>query len=69
MIDTDGAIRWEANPNYMASKLQPRKARVYTELGLSSATPIYEYLHCAPEAIQWVSDPARFSQLWPEFEP
>ncbi|MGA3199664.1 MAG: glucose-6-phosphate isomerase family protein [Halobacteriota archaeon] len=69
LIDASGEIRWQANPNYSASKLQPRKARTYTELGLSSGVPIYEYLHCAPGAIQWVSDPGRLSQLWPEFEP
>jgi glucose-6-phosphate isomerase, archaeal len=69
LIDTNGDIKWESNPNYSVSKLQSRKARAYTELGLSSGIPIYEYLYGDPEAIQWVSDPARLSQLWPQFEP
>jgi glucose-6-phosphate isomerase, archaeal len=69
LINTSGEIRWEANPNYVASKLQIRKARAYSELGLSSRTPIYEYLHHDPEAIQWVSDPARMSHSWASFEP
>lgn len=69
LIDRRGGIEWEANPNYLASKLQPRKARAYPELGLSAGIPIYEHLHCAPDAIQWVSDPARLSELWPHFEP
>lgn len=69
LIDTDGGIRWEANPNYLPSELQKKKARAYTELGLSSDIPIYEYLRRDPEAIQWVSDPAKLSRWWPEFEP
>jgi glucose-6-phosphate isomerase, archaeal len=69
LIDPNGEIEWEANPNYSASQLQNRKARSYGELCLSSQIPIYEYLRFGPEAIQWVSDPARLSALWPEFEP
>ena len=69
LIDAKGKIKWEANPNYSPSQLQIRKARCYDELCLSSEFPIYEYLHFAPEAIQWVSDPATLSPLWPEFEP
>jgi glucose-6-phosphate isomerase, archaeal len=69
LISTDGEIRWERNSNYLPSQLQQKKARTYPELGLAYTTPIYEYLHRDPEAIQWVSDPARFEQLWPKFEP
>ena len=69
LIDRNGGIEWEANPNYTASKVQLRKARAYPELGLSAEIPIYTHLDSAPDAIQWVSDPARFSELWPHFEP
>jgi len=62
-------IRWGANPNYSASRLHQKKARSYPELGLASKTPIYDYLRRNPESIQWVSDPARFRELWPRFEP
>ena len=62
-------IQWEANKNYSSSTLRRRKARAYPEFGLSLAIPIYEYLRQDPEAIQWVSDPGRFSLLWPHFEP
>ena len=64
-----GEITWEANPNYSASQLQQRKARAYPELGLSPERAIYENLRRDPESIQWVSDPARFRELWPHFEP
>jgi len=69
LMSAGGEIGWEANANYSLSKLQRRKARAYPELGLSSAMPIYEYLRQDPESIQWVSDPARLSHLWPQFEP
>jgi glucose-6-phosphate isomerase len=69
LIDRNRGIKWAPNPNYSASKLQSRKARAYPELGLSAEIPIYTYLHSAPDVIQWVSDPARFSELWPHFEP
>jgi len=69
LVGANDEIRWEANPNYSASQLQTVKARPYPELGLSSGTPIYEYLHRDPEAIQWVSDPARLEALWLQFEP
>jgi glucose-6-phosphate isomerase len=68
-IAEGGEICWEANSNYVASKLQQRKARSYPELGLSSVSPIYENLRRATESIQWVSDPARYRGLWLRFEP
>lgn len=69
LLDANGASTWEANPNYSASNLQIRTARSYPELGIASEMPIYEYLTREPEAIQWVSDPGRLSDLWPQFEP
>lgn len=65
----DGEIRWEANPNYSASKLQSRKARAYPELGLPPEGPIYEKLRRDPQSIQWVSEPAEVRHIWPLFEP
>lgn len=65
----DGRITWEPNPNYSASRLKQRKARTYPELGISRAMPIYNLLHGDSESIQWVSDPERFRDLWPRFEP
>jgi glucose-6-phosphate isomerase, archaeal len=69
LLDAQGNLSWEANPNYSRSELIKKKARSYPELGLASEIPIYEYLHGAPDAIQWVSDPARVSDLWAGFEP
>ena len=69
LMDGDGEIHWEANPNYGKSKLELRKSRTYPELVLSPAVPMYALLRRDPESIQWVSDPARFRNLWPGFEP
>ena len=44
-------------------------ARAYPELGLVAGEPIYRTFARDPEAVQWVSDPARVAHLWPEFEP
>jgi glucose-6-phosphate isomerase, archaeal len=63
------AIRWERNPNYLPSNLECRKARTYPELGFSPIMPIYEHFQQNPESVQWISDPARFSTLWPRLEP
>ncbi|MFZ1973756.1 MAG: glucose-6-phosphate isomerase family protein [Candidatus Acidiferrales bacterium] len=64
-----GEINWEANPNYSKSRLEVRDTRTYPELGLEETVPIYTLFRYEPEAIQWVSDPARFQKLWPAFEP
>lgn len=69
LIDAGGEIRWEANPSYLPSELRKKKTRAYPELGLSSEIPIYELFRRDPEAVQWVSDPAKLTRLWPQFEP
>ena len=65
----DGEIGWEANPTYLSSKLEQRKARSHPELGLSATMPIYEQFRHNPDSVQWVSDPARLAELWARFKP
>jgi glucose-6-phosphate isomerase len=62
-------IGWEPNPSYASSQLAVRSARGYPELGLQPSVPIYEQFALDPESVQWVSGPARFEPLWPDFEP
>jgi glucose-6-phosphate isomerase, archaeal len=69
LVDDIGTISWKQNPHYSSSKLAVREARDYPELDIPSDTPIYECFRCNPESVQWVSDPARFEDLWPMFEP
>jgi len=64
-----GEINWDANPNYLASTLEQRKARDYPELRLSTTLPMYESFRLHPESVQWVSDPERFTALWRDFQP
>ncbi len=65
----EGKIGWRPNPRYRRSPLQVRQARRYPELGLDAATPIYRQYQSSPEALQWVSEPARAAELWSSLEP
>lgn len=67
LLDGD-EIRWEANPRYGPSEISIRRARAYPELGVEADLPMYEQFARNPDSLQWVSDPARFAGLWPDFE-
>lgn len=69
LLTPHGELRWEANPAYRSSELVVRKARQYPELGVSSQLPIYEQFARNSESMQWVSEPTRYAELWPNFEP
>lgn len=69
LLGAGDQIYWEANPRYRTSSLTRRGARVYPELGVSPAIPIYEQFAKDPASLQWVSDPSRFADLWARFEP
>jgi glucose-6-phosphate isomerase len=62
------SIEWKANPRYRTSDLRVRRPRVYPELGLDPAVPIYRQFEADPERVQWVSEPARLAEAWPVFE-
>lgn len=62
-------IEWRPNPRYRPSSLQVRQPRSYPELGLDARIPIYRQYQLNPEALQWVSEPARAAELWPALEP
>jgi glucose-6-phosphate isomerase len=62
-------IDWQPNRRYAARGLVEREARTYPELGLEPGVPVYELFSRDPEAVQWVSEPARLAHLWPGFEP
>ena len=53
---------------HVSPAAEHRKAR-YLELSLSSAIPIYRHLQFDADSSEWISDPARFCNLWPRFEP
>jgi glucose-6-phosphate isomerase, archaeal len=64
-----GQITWKLNPRYAQSELQQRSPRAYPELGLRQDKQIYAQYEQNPEAVQWVSEPARLAELWKTFEP
>jgi glucose-6-phosphate isomerase len=69
LLSEEDDIFWQPNPRYHATSLTQREARAYPELGLSEDAPIYEQFARNPDSVQWVSDPARFAELWPTFQP
>jgi glucose-6-phosphate isomerase len=69
LLTAQRRVAWERNPRYAKRPLARRRARAYPELGLVAGEPIYRTFARDPEAVQWVSDPARLAHLWPGFEP
>jgi glucose-6-phosphate isomerase len=64
-----GRVEWQPNPRYRRRPLVERRARAHPELGLQSGVPVYELFARDPDAVQWVSDPARLADRWEGFEP
>jgi glucose-6-phosphate isomerase, archaeal len=62
-------IEWRANPHYRRSHLNVRGPRSYPELGLREDVTIYRQYQQNPDAMQWVSEPARMASVWPTLEP
>jgi glucose-6-phosphate isomerase len=68
VLDAQRKIHWEPNNSYRTSDLSIRTPRAYPELGLNSSVPIYQQFANDPTSVQWVSDPARVSSVWTNFE-
>jgi glucose-6-phosphate isomerase len=68
-VGDDGRVGWQPNPRYDGRPLVHRGARAYPELGLVAGVPVYELFARDPEAVQWVSEPARAAGLWDGFDP
>lgn len=69
LITGEGGIRWHLNPRYRAAGLTTRRPREYRDLGLVPGEPIYRTFARDPDAVQWVSEPARLVGTWPGFQP
>jgi len=69
LLTEEGRIEWQANGRYEPRPLVARGTRTYPELGLKPGVPVYELFARDPDAVRWVSDPARVSPLWEGFEP
>jgi glucose-6-phosphate isomerase len=65
-----GRIAWVRNPAYGEhTTVETKRARSYPELGLRQGVPIYQQFTDNPDSVQWVSDPARYANVWKRFEP
>ena len=64
-----GEIRWELNPRYLPSDVRVSGPRDYSELVLRSELPSYRQYEENPEAVEWMSDPGRYQELWNKFGP
>ena len=62
-------IGWRANSRYQAPGLEERASRAYPELKLDSHQSLYAQYRADPKSVEWVSQPQRFAELWPGFEP
>lgn len=69
LVAEEGSLAWQPNPRYRNRRLEFHAARQYPELGLLKGVPLYEQFARSPERLQWVSDPARVTDLWTQFTP
>jgi glucose-6-phosphate isomerase len=69
LLGEGGRVAWRRNERYQERPLVARRARAYPELGLRDGEPIYRTFERDPDAVQWVSQPARAEALWSGFEP
>jgi glucose-6-phosphate isomerase, archaeal len=62
-------MNWVRNPTYLPSELTVKTPGSYAALGLDRSLSIYHQFLRDPESIQWVSEPARAADVWPNFIP
>ncbi|HLH36687.1 MAG TPA: glucose-6-phosphate isomerase family protein [Alloacidobacterium sp.] len=67
LLGDNGSLRWERNPRYASSELHQQRVRSYPELHLRPDIPIYRQYQENPDAVQWVSEPARIAEVWSSF--
>ncbi len=68
-LTSNGQLEWQPNPRYVRRELMVGRPRDYAELGLDHRLPIYAQFEAAPSSVEWVSDPARYTQQWKTFTP
>ncbi|RCH54256.1 glucose-6-phosphate isomerase [Mucilaginibacter hurinus] len=70
LVDEDGEIVWQANPNYMPTELVKKSPADYSEtLQIGRVVPIYEQFEQDPDKFQFVSQPALKQEVWLNFTP
>jgi glucose-6-phosphate isomerase, archaeal len=69
LLNDRGQLEWQRNPRYVSRELTIGPPGSYQKLSLQKGVPIYTQFEKNPEALQWVSEPARMSGVWPDFIP
>jgi glucose-6-phosphate isomerase len=69
LFNVYGRLEWGRNPRYISRQLTIGPPDNYQKLSLKKGVPIYTQFERNPEAVQWVSEPVRMSDLWPDFNP
>ena len=69
LLNNRGQLEWQRNPRYASRELIIGPPDSYQKLSLQKGVPIYTQFERNPETVQWVSEPARMSGVWPDFSP
>jgi glucose-6-phosphate isomerase, archaeal len=69
LLNNGGQLEWQRNPRYVSRELIVGPPDSYQKLSLQKGVPIYTQFERNPETVQWVSEPARMSGVWPDFVP
>lgn len=69
LLNERGQLEWRRNSRYVARELIIGPPDSYQRLSLKKGVPLYAQFERNPEAVQWVSEPARMSDVWPDFTP
>lgn len=69
LLNDCGQFEWRRNPRYLSRELIIGPPGSYQKLFLKKGVPIYTQFETNPEAVQWVSEPARVANVWPGFIP
>ncbi len=69
LIDENGEIRWQKNPNYLDSDLIVKSPEIYTQLGIEPGKPIYTQYEENPGKFLFVPHPQLTKEVWIDFIP
>jgi glucose-6-phosphate isomerase len=69
LLNDAGELEWRRNSAYLPRELIVGPPREYRELGLRKGVPLYSQFQDDPAAVQWVSEPQRMAEIWPDFIP
>ena len=62
-----GTLKWRHNPAYEGGELIIKEARTWEDFKLEPGVPVYTQFRKDKDKFLFVSDPARFPELWREF--